>query len=157
MYGASVSKALVVAALLDKQQGSLTRAQWQQVYRLIVLSDNSVWTPLEQDPGGPGGVRAFVQRMGYAKTVGHRRGNRINALELSDFLYDVHHQRFPGAEGLLKVMSACDTGKTKSRKYLPRGLHLGAEAPLLGPVLAVEYSVVVDDADVAHAPRRGPW
>jgi beta-lactamase class A len=128
LYGASVSKALVLAALLWSRDGALDGATWDQGIRLITRSDNSVWTPLEDKAGGANGVQAFVDEMGYENTIGYRRsGNQINALELSDFLYDVHHQRFAGAEGLYKLMSACRTGSTRARKYLPSQVVMGGK------------------------------
>jgi hypothetical protein len=127
VYGASVTKAFVVAALLDAKQGKLDAATWQKVYRLLVNSDNSVWSTLEDLAGGKSAVHAFTQGMGYKKTQGYRSGNQINARELSDFLHDIHHLRMTGAEALLKVMSACNTGAAKSRKYLPSTIYLGGK------------------------------
>jgi hypothetical protein len=127
VYGASVSKALVVAALLDKRKGKLAASEWRLVFRLLVESDNSVWSTLENLAGGKSAVDAFTQAMGYEKTQGSRSGNQINARELGDFLLDVHQQRFAGAEGLLKVMSACATGAAKAVKYLPSSVLLGGK------------------------------
>jgi len=128
VYGASVSKALVLAALLWNREGALDPVSWDQGIRLIARSDNTVWTPLEDKAGGPDGVQAFVHAMGYERTIGYRRsGNQINALELSDFLDDLHHQRFAGAEGLYKLMSACKTGSLRAPKYLSSSIVFGGK------------------------------
>ncbi len=127
VYGASVSKALVVAALLDKRQGKLAASEWRLAFRLLVESDNSVWSTLENLAGGKSAVDAFTKAMGYEKTQGSRSGNQLNARELGDFLVDVHQQRFAGAEGLLKVMSACATGAAKAVKYVPSSVLLGGK------------------------------
>lgn len=127
VYGASVSKALVAAALLDKRQGKLAASEWRLVFRLLVESDNGVWSTLENLAGGKSAVDAFTQAMGYKKTQGSRSGNQLNARELGDFLVDVHQQRFAGAEGLLKVMSACATGAAKAVKYVPSEVLLGGK------------------------------
>ena len=128
VYGASVVKALVVGALLWSKEGRLDGSTWGKAIRLIGRSDNSVWTPLEQLAGGNAGMAAFVKAMGYEKTIAHRRsGNQLNAQELSDFLHDVHHRRFAGADGLYKLMSGCKTGSTRARKYVPASVVMGGK------------------------------
>jgi hypothetical protein len=127
VYGASVSKALVVGALLFQNRGILDDTTWQEVFRLIVKSDNTVWTPLQELAGGADAVDEFTRAMGYSSTEGSRHGNQLNARELAEFLSDIHNQRFPGAEGLLKVMTACRTGASKSQKYLPESIFLGGK------------------------------
>ena len=128
VYGASVAKALVVGALLWKTQGQLDGPTWAQAIRLIGRSDNSAWTPLEKLAGGNDGMRAFVEAMGYEKTVAHRNsGNQLSALELAEFLYDMHHRRFAGADALYKLMSGCRTGATRARKYVPASVVMGGK------------------------------
>ncbi|MDJ0890637.1 MAG: serine hydrolase [Gammaproteobacteria bacterium] len=144
-FGASVSKLFVAAALLDKQQGTLDTSQLDHLVRMIVVSDNLSWKELQRQAGelgtndsGREAVDEFVQRMGYSDTKGFQgwlrkkdgtriHGNELNALELSQFLYDTYHGNYPGAEVLWKVMHATRTGRSRIDKYTPSYVNIGGK------------------------------
>ncbi len=144
-FGASTSKLFVAAALLDKQKGRFTRAQLRQLVKMIVVSSNPAWLDLQRQVGGDGSsdsgraaVHAFVRRMGYPTIMGFQgwmkkkdgtsvHGNELNTLEVSRFLFDTYHRKYPGADVLWKIMQATRTGKRKIDKYTPAGLYLGGK------------------------------
>ena len=144
-FGASVSKLFVAAALLNKQRGSLTKSQLDQLVRMIVVSDNRAWKELQRQAGEDGSndsgreaVDRFVQQMGYADIKGFQgwmrkkdgtriHGNELNALQLSNFLYDTYQRRYEGAEVLWKVMHATRTGRQKIDKYTPSDVFIGGK------------------------------
>ncbi len=144
-FGASVSKLFVAAALLNKQQGSLKKSQLDQLVRMIVVSDNRAWKDLQRQVGEDGtndsgreAVDRFVQQMGYADIKGFQgwmrkkdgtriHGNELNALQLSNFLYDTYQRRYEGAEVLWKVMHATRTGRRKIDKYTPSDVFIGGK------------------------------
>ena len=145
-FGASVSKLFVAAALLDKQEGRLSRKQLRQLTFMIVVSDNVTWLDLQRQVGGDGtndtgrsAVQAFVRRMGYPTIkgfqgwngrrngVGGEHGNELNALELAQFLFDTRHRNYRGADVLWKIMQATKTGDRKIDKYTPADIYLGGK------------------------------
>lgn len=144
-FGASVSKLFVAAALLNKQKGELDKAQLDQLVRMIVVSDNRAWKELQRQVGNDGsndsgreGVDKFVQEMGYADIKGFQgwmkkkdgariHGNELNALQLSNFLYDTYQRNYEGAEILWKVMHATRTGRSKIDKYTPSDVYIGGK------------------------------
>ncbi len=144
-FGASVSKLFVAAALLDKQRGELSKTQLRQLVKMIVVSDNGAWKELQRQTGFDGSndsgreaVNKFVLGMGYDNTRGFQgwwrtaegsriHGNELNALELSEFLYDTYQGNYSGAEVLWKVMQATRTGRSKVDKYTPRSIYIGGK------------------------------
>jgi len=126
VYGASITKPFIAAALLGKDPNpdSFT---WSSIISLIVKSDNTVWTPLEEQAGGASQVEQFVQKMGYSNTKGSRKGNRVTALDLSKFLYDSYQNHYVGGEAIFKIMSACATAEKKGQKYLPQNVYVGGK------------------------------
>ncbi|MBT5342317.1 hypothetical protein HOL59_01915 [Candidatus Woesearchaeota archaeon] len=126
VYGASITKPFIAAALLEKDQ-NLDSFTWSSIFSLIVESKNPDWTPLEKQAGGAKEVEKFVQKMGYSKTEGSRHGNKVNALELSQFLYDSYQNHYDGGEALFKIMSACATAAKKGQKYLPKNVYVGGK------------------------------
>lgn len=124
VWGASVTKALVVAALLDRESGELDATQWHSVIELLVNSDNRYWAPIEEQAGLEDDIDAFFKRIGYPRLRATRRLNWLNARDVSGFMHDLYRGRLAGSEALFKVMAACRTGATKSRKYLPRHVHV---------------------------------
>jgi beta-lactamase class A len=144
-FGASVSKLFVAAALLHKQRGILNSIQLNHMVKMIVVSSNRAWKELQRQAGDDGtndsgreAVDAFVQHMGYTKTKGFQgwlkkkdgtriHGNELNALELSQFLYDTYQRNYEGAEVLWKIMHATRTGRRKIDKYTPSYLYIGGK------------------------------
>jgi hypothetical protein len=144
-FGASASKIFVAAALLDKQDGELSKKQLILMTRMIVRSDNGAWRELQRqcgtdgtDDAGRRAVHAFIQKMGYEKLRGFQgwmktrdgkkiHGNELNSLEVAQFLYDTCHNRYPGAEILWKIMHATRTGRKKINKYTPRDVSIAGK------------------------------
>lgn len=166
LYGASISKAIVAAAALDKQGGMFKSAsQWQDMFLLLVESKNNpYWDRVQNLAGGISGVNEFTKKMGYttmraahvASTDGHGADNKVSALELSMFYHDLFHEGFAGTEPLFKVMSACNTGREsptrKGPKYIPKAIYLGGKTGTVSPsdhdsrffvVNGVRYAIIV--------------
>ena len=127
VYGASVSKPIIVASLLRSRDGELSRRQWRDVLEFLTLSDNTPWNTLEVEAGGKPALDEFTAEQGYPRIRAAQRDNQVNALDLVHFLEDVYDDVFPGAEAMFKIMAACATGSTKSRKYLPRSVVVGGK------------------------------
>ena len=140
-FGASASKIFVAAALLNKQKGKLTTSQLQLMAKMIVVSSNVAWIELQKQVGdgkssdsGREAVEKFTSKMGYKNTRGYQgwwreriHGNELNTFELSKFLFDTYHKRYPGAEILWKLMYACKTGTNKGNYYMPKGVYIGGK------------------------------
>jgi hypothetical protein len=143
-FGASVAKIFVAAALLDKQNGELSREQLLLMTRMIVRSSNPAWKELQRqcgkgsDDSGRQAVHAFIQKMGYENLRGFQgwmrqedgsrlHGNELNALAVAHFLYDTYHNRYPGAEILWKIMHATRTGRKKINKYCPGNIYIAGK------------------------------
>ena len=144
-FGASLSKLFVGAALLHKQNGTLSRNQLNDLVQMIVVSDNHAWKELQRQVGEDGtddsgreAVQKFVLQMGYTNTKGFQgwlrkkdgtriHGNELNALELSQFLHDTYRGKYEGAKILWKIMHAARTGKEKVDKYTPSYLYIGGK------------------------------
>ncbi len=162
-FGASVSKLFVAAALLDKQEGRFTRKQLRQLAFMIVVSDNVTWLDLQRQAGedgssdsGRAAVQAFVRRMGYRTIKGFQgwkgrregvrgeHGNELNALELSQFLFDTYHRNYRGADVLWQIMQATKTGDRKIDKYTPATIYLAGKTGT--------YSGPNEAPDTVHLP-----
>ena len=144
-FGASTSKIFVAAALLDKQEGELSRDQLILMTRMIVRSDNQAWKELQRQVGSDGSddsgrraVQAFIDKMGYDNLQGFQgwmrqedgsrlHGNELNSLAVARFLFDTCHNRYPGAEILWKIMHATRTGRKKINKYTPRDVFIAGK------------------------------
>jgi hypothetical protein len=144
-FGASASKVFVAAALLDKQNGELSKQQLVLMTNMIVRSSNPAWKELQRqvgetgtDDGGRQAVHAFIQKMGYENLRGFQgwmrqkdgrrlHGNELNSLAVARFLYDTYHNRYPGAEILWKIMHACRTGRKKINKYTPKNIYIAGK------------------------------
>jgi len=130
LYGASVPKIVVAAAALNKGNGRLkTEKLWKALIRLLVDSENNpAWDEMQEAAGGAEGVNQFTKAMGYEKMRAARNGgNSINAIEMTQFYYDVLHGKFKGAEPLFKVSMACNTGGDRARKYAPKNVYQGGK------------------------------
>ncbi len=144
-FGASASKIFVAAALLDKQDGEISRQQLVLMARMIVRSDNQAWKELQRQAGDNGSddsgrqaVHAFINRMGYENLRGFQgwmkqkdgsrlHGNELNSLAVAQFLFDTYHNRYPGAEILWKIMHATRTGRKKINKYTPKNIYIAGK------------------------------
>ncbi len=144
-FGASASKIFVAAALLDKQNGEISKKQLILMTRMIVRSNNPAWRELQRQVGTDGSddagrqaVHAFIEKMGYenlrafqgwmTRPDGSRmHGNELNSLDVARFLFDTYHNRYPGAEILWKIMHATRTGSKKIDKYTPSSIYIAGK------------------------------
>jgi hypothetical protein len=144
-FGASTSKIFVAAALLDKQDGEISKEQLILLTRMIVRSSNPAWKELQRQAGtthtddsGREAVHTFIQKMGYEnlrafqgwmkRDDGSRlHGNELNSLAVAQFLYDTYHNQYPGAEILWKIMHATRTGRKKINKYTPKNIYIAGK------------------------------
>lgn len=139
-YGASVPKAVVAAAFLNKmaEQGlAPTPEQYQAVFKLLVNSDNGVWSDVQRWAGGAGAVKAFSDKITSADGSPDMRparndGNSVNSLGLLAFEKAVANHEFAGADALDKVMHAVNTGEDKGRKYMPKDMVLAGKTGTYG-------------------------
>lgn len=139
VFGASSSKIYVAGALLNKQKGTLTRSQTQLMANMLVVSSNTAWTNLQSQIGGGNAdkgrayIYSFTQGLGYKQTRGFQgtwgamHGNELVASEIVEYLYDLYHGGFPGAETVWKFMHTCRTGASRGLKYIPTAIYVGAK------------------------------
>jgi len=129
VYGASVSKAVVVGCAYANNNGQLpSTSDIGKAIRLLVVSDNSVWTPLTEIAGGNNAVNEFSNRRGYNNMKPARNGgNQINAVGMNLFWNDVVRGNFKGAESVFKITSSCQTSNSRSRKYIPKSVKMGSK------------------------------
>lgn len=139
MFGASVAKVYVAAGILDKQIGTLSKSQLQQMADMLVISSNTAWTDLQKQIGngdsnrGREYIQNFTQRMGYPETRGFQgswgkiHGNELVASELVALLHDLYWDRIAGGSTQWKIMHTCRTGAQRGRKYLPSSLVVGGK------------------------------
>jgi len=128
VYGASVPKVIVASAALDKYNGLFpNQSDYEKVIKLLVKSDNDVWTPLQNLAGGGNAVNDWSKKMGYSMQSARGMGNNANAVDMCKFWSDVCHNRFDGAEVIFRVTSSCQTSASKSRKYLPTSVFIGSK------------------------------
>lgn len=139
MFGASVAKVYVGAALGEKQVGTITNAQLQTMSEMLVVSSNEAWVSLQKQIGdgdsnrGRKYIHEFTQRMGYEKTKGFQgswgslHGNELVASELVELLHDLYWDRIVGGSFEWKLMHTCRTGVSRGRKYLPVSLVVGGK------------------------------
>jgi hypothetical protein len=128
VYGASVPKVIVASAALDKYNGLFpNQSDYEKVIKLLVKSDNDVWTPLQNLAGGGNAVNDWSKKMGYSMQSARGMGNNANAVDMCKFWSDVCHNRFDGAEVIFRVTASCQTSASRSRKYLPTSLFIGGK------------------------------
>lgn len=128
VYGASVPKVIVASAALDKFKGNFpNQSDYDKVIKLLVKSNNDVWTPLQNLAGGGNSVNAWSKKMGYTMQSARGMGNNANAVDMCKFWSDVCHNRFDGAEVIFRVTASCQTSASRSRKYLPTSVFIGSK------------------------------
>jgi hypothetical protein len=128
VYGASVSKAVVVGAGFYNNGGKYTNnSDYAGATRLLIPSDNSKWDRQTALAGGDSAVNAFSDNRGYNNMIPARRPNKINAIGMCYFWNDVLRGNFPGAEPVFKITSSVSTANGRSRKYLPSSSYMGSK------------------------------
>lgn len=127
VYGASVPKVVVAAAALDNNNGVVSASDYEKVIKLLVKSDNDVWTPLQNLAGGGQRVNDWARKMGYTMQSARSMGNNANALDMCRFWKDVCRNNFKGAEAIFKISSSCQTSGSRSRKCMPTNVYIGSK------------------------------
>jgi len=128
VYGASVPKVCVAAAAFDKNNGVLSKdSDYQKVIKLLVKSDNEVWTYLQDLAGGKDAVNSWDKKMGYKMQSARTGGNSANALDMCKFFNDVVRNNFKGAETIFKLTSSCGTDSGRGRKCMPKEVFMGGK------------------------------
>jgi hypothetical protein len=129
MYGASVSKAVVVGCAYFKHNGTLpTKDDIGKAIRLIVVSDNSTWNDLTKLAGGDEAVNNFSNKLGLNNMKpAKNKGNLINPIGMCLYWNYVLRNKFAGAESVFKITSSCQTHASRSRKYLPKTSFVGGK------------------------------
>ena len=128
VYGASVPKICVASATFDKNGGKLpTDGDYQKVIKLLVKSDNEVWTYLQDLAGGADAVNSWSKKMGYTMQPARGGGNNANAIDMCKFFNDVCRNNFKGAENIFKISSSCQTSAGRSKKCMPKDVFMGGK------------------------------
>lgn len=128
VYGASVPKVCVSAAALANNNGVLSSdADYGKMIRLLVLSDNSMWTPVSVMAGGDAAVNRWAAAMGYNMRPARGAGNQSNAVDLCRFWSDVCHGKFPGADVIFRITNSCQTGGGRSLRFMPSDVFIGGK------------------------------
>lgn len=128
VYGASVSKAVVVGCAYDKNGGTLpTQTDIGKAIRLLTISDNNMWDSLVKLAGGNEEVDLFSKKLGLANMLPSRSNNKINPIGMCLFWNDTLRNQYKGAESVFKITSSCQTHSSRSRKYLPSSSYVGGK------------------------------
>ena len=127
VYGASVPKVFVASAALANNNGNISSADYEKVIKLLVKSDNEVWTPLQNLAGGGQKVNDWAKSMGYKNQPARSMGNNVNAIDICKLWRDVCRDNFKGAEVIFRISSSCQTSASRSRKYMPSSVFIGSK------------------------------
>lgn len=127
VYGASVPKVFVASAALANNNGNISSADYEKVIKLLVKSDNEVWTPLQNLAGGGQKVNDWAKSMGYKNQPARSMGNNVNAIDMCKLWRDVCRDNFKGAEVIFRISSSCQTSASRSRKYMPSSVFIGSK------------------------------
>jgi hypothetical protein len=128
VYGASVPKVCVAAAAFSNNNGVLTKdSQYGDVIKLLVKSDNNVWTGIQNIAGGANAVNDWSKKMGYNMQPARGGGNNCNAIDMCKFWNDVCRGNFAGADNIFRISSSCQTSSSRSKKCMPSNVYLGGK------------------------------
>jgi hypothetical protein len=128
MYGASVSKAVVVACAYNNNGGKLpSQGDVGKAIRLLTVSDNNTWDALVKLAGGNDSVDNFSKNLGLANMLPSRSNNKINPVGMCMFWNETLRNKYKGAESVFKISSSCQTHSSRSRKYLPKTSYVGGK------------------------------
>jgi hypothetical protein len=128
VYGASVPKVCVSAAAFSKTNGKLpSDSDYEKVIKLLVQSDNNVWTAVQNIAGGDDGVNSWASYMGYKMKPARKGGNQSNAIDMCKFWADVCYNRFAGADNIFRITSSCQTSASRSKKLMPTNVLIGGK------------------------------
>jgi len=128
VYGASVPKILVASAAIDLNGGGFeSNKDYDYLIKLLVKSNNDVWTPMQNKAGGADAVNNWAAVRGYGMQPARSKGNNANAVGMCEFYKDVCKNKFQGAEVIFKVSNSCQTSSSRSRKYMPSDVFMGGK------------------------------
>ena len=127
VYGASVPKVFVASAALANNNGNISSGDYEKIIKLLVKSDNDVWTPLQNLAGGGQKVNDWAKSMGYKNQPARSLGNNANAIDMCKLWRDVCRNNFKGAEVIFRISSSCQTSASRSRKYMPSSVYMGSK------------------------------
>ena len=127
VYGASVPKVFVACAALANNNGNISFSDYEKIIKLLVKSDNEVWTPLQNLAGGGQKVNDWAKSMGYRNQPARSMGNNANAIDMCKLWRDVCRNNFNGAEVIFRISSSCQTSASKSKKYMPSSVFMGSK------------------------------
>lgn len=128
VYGASVPKVCVASAAFAKNNGKLpSNSDYEKVIKLLVKSDNNVWSYIQELAGGKDAVNGWARKMGYGFSPARNGGNSSNAIDMCKFWSDVCHNRFEGAENIFRITSSCQTDASRGRKCMPPTVYMGGK------------------------------
>ena len=127
VYGASVPKVFVASAALANNNGDISSADYEKMIKLLVKSDNEVWTPIQNLAGGAQKVNDWAKSMGYNNQPARTLGNNANAIDMCKLWRDVCLDNFKGAEVIFRISSSCQTSASRSRKYMPSSVYMGSK------------------------------
>jgi hypothetical protein len=127
VYGASVPKVFVASAALANNKGNISSNDYEKIIKLLVKSDNDVWTPLQNLAGGGQKVNDWAKGMGYNNQPARSMGNNANAIDMCKLYRDVCRNNFIGTEVIYRISSSCQTSTSRSRKYMPTSVYIGSK------------------------------
>ena len=125
IYGASVPKVVVASAALDNNYGDFSSSDYEKLIKLLVKSDNDVWTPIQNLAGGADEVNQWAKKMGYTTKPARGNVNNSNAIDMCKFWRDVCRNNFKGAEAIFTISSSCQTNSSRGLKYMPSNVYMG--------------------------------
>lgn len=128
VYGASVPKVVVASSAFDNNGGKLPNDKdYEAVIKLLVKSDNNVWTGIQNLAGGTNAVNQWAEKMGYKMKPARNGGNSSNAIDMCKFWNDVCRNNFKGADNIFRLSSSCQTSSSRSKKCMPPDVFLGGK------------------------------
>jgi hypothetical protein len=128
VFAASVSKVCVASAALSVNNGTLpTDKDLNSLIKLLVVSDNDVWSAIQDLAGGGEAVLGWAKSMGFTMKPSRRGGNSCNAHDLALYWNLICKNQIPGSEKIFKLTSACHSSRKRSRLYMPKDVFIGGK------------------------------
>lgn len=124
--GGSVPKAIAGACALHKNGGDFdsTHDMWK-LQKLLVNSNNQMWSPIQQLAGGGEAVNNWSNQMGWGNMKPSSGSRLVSAKGMSLFWRDTLNRKYKGAQIIETLAYGCETGSNRMRKYLPTDIKVG--------------------------------
>jgi hypothetical protein len=124
--GGSVPKAIAGACALHKNGGDFdsTHDMWK-LQKLLVNSNNQMWSPIQQLAGGGEAVNNWSNQMGWGNMKPSSGSRLVSAKGMSLFWRDTLNRKYKGAQIIETLAYGCETGRNRMRKYLPTDIKVG--------------------------------